>query len=191
VEDLIQLLFFAALIMFALLGRKKKKPPLQQKPRPPRVQPRPRPQREVSDAARVEPQRASSEPAKQKSLAEELFKMLQGQVEGVEPEPTPPAPEPVVFAEEAQSLETLEPAGTTSHQRFHDLYIEELPSEPEPQPHVEPYREELPSEPERQPHVAPYRDQAAARKEQFEFTRKKLQRAFILKEVLGPPKGLE
>ncbi len=180
-EDLIQLLFFAALIMFGLLARKKKKPPIVQKPRPRQVQPRPRPERSVADAAPVAESRAESEPARQRGLAEELFKMLQQQVEPVEREMPPAPPEPAFFEREPETLETLEPAGTTSHDRFHELYVEELPDESPPQPHDE-------SPP--QPHVEPYSDRAE-RKERLALTHKKLQNAFIMKEILGPPKGIE
>ena len=172
-EDLIQLLFFAALIMFGLLARKKKKPPIVQKPRPRQVQPRPSPERRVAEAAPVAESRAESEPARQGGLAEELFKMLQQQVEPVEREIPPAPPEPAFIEREFETLETLEPAGTTSHDRFHELYVEELPDESPPQPHV-----------------APYSDRAE-RKERLALTRKKLQNAVIMKEILGPPKGIE
>ncbi|UCG89149.1 MAG: hypothetical protein JSW71_11670, partial [Gemmatimonadota bacterium] len=58
--------------------------------------------------------------------------------------------------------------------RFHDLYVDEQP-EPEP--------------PEK-PHVRPYEDRAE-RTERLQLTRKKLQHAFIMKEIIGPPKGIE
>jgi len=99
--------------------------------------------------------------------------MLQQQVEPVEREIPPAPPEPAFIEREPETLETLEPAGTTSHDRFHELYVEELPDESPPQPHVEPYSDR------------------AERKERLALTHKKLQNAFIMKEILGPPKGIE
>jgi hypothetical protein len=184
VDELIQLLLFAAIILFGIFGRKKKKPQQAQRPRPRPQQPRPRPRTEmparpsaISEAG-APGATATRTPAKPRGLAEELFHMLQQQMEApqrVEP-PKPervPLPEPVVV-EEAESLETLEPAGEASHRRFHDLYMDQPPSA------------DLTQEPVDKPYEEP-----AARRKRLELTRQKLQHAFIMKEIIGPPKGME
>jgi hypothetical protein len=185
VDDLLQLLFFAALILFALVGsaRKKRRPPVQGPP--PRVR---RPQVEtresVAGTSRVES--AGAPPRRQRGIAQELLELLQERVE-IE-QPTPPAPppppppppprrpprEPVVFRDEAQSLETLEPAGGKSHERFHELYMhgEKMAKGRKPEAHE------------------PYED-LEHRMARLELSRHKLQQAFIMKEILSPPKGLE
>ncbi|UCG88310.1 MAG: hypothetical protein JSW71_07130, partial [Gemmatimonadota bacterium] len=83
-DELIQLLIFGAIILFALLGRKKK-PQQTPKPRPRPQQPRPRPQQprpRPEVPARPEAiQAADRAPPKRRGLAEELFEMLQQQME--------------------------------------------------------------------------------------------------------------
>jgi len=93
-------------------------------------------------------------------------------MEPAKPELVPP-PEPVVV-EVPESLETLEPAGEESHRRFHDLYMDQ------------PSPGDLTEERDDRPYEEP-----AARRKRLELTRKKLQHAFIMKEIIGPPKGIE
>ena len=95
------------------------------------------------------------------------MQLLQGRL----PEPKAseraiPSPEELPEPEEARSLETLEEAGTTSHKRFHDLYME-------PAPIME----------------KPKRDRFT--RARLELRGRSLREAFVLKEVLGPPKGME
>jgi hypothetical protein len=71
-------------------------------------------------------------------------------------------PEP----EEAVSLEVLQPDTAERHQRFHDLYVGQPLGE-------------KPSEPK------------VFRRAQLELSKRSLKQAFVMKEVLGPPKGLE
>ncbi len=57
--------------------------------------------------------------------------MLEGRLPDTVPRPEPmPVAQPEVD-DEAVSLETLEAAGTTSHERFHEKYMDQ---EPEPKP---------------------------------------------------------
>jgi hypothetical protein len=72
------------------------------------------------------------------------------------------APEP----EEAMSLEVTEPDAEQRHQEFHDLYVEQPPVERLSKPEV-------------------------FRRAQLELSKASLRHAFVMKEVLGPPKGLE
>jgi hypothetical protein len=169
VEELVQLIFFAAIILFSIVARKKKRPAAQKPARP-----RPRAQIERDEPQPVQRQRAEAQsvlvkskeerPEAKRGIAEELLEMLQQRIEVPEQQQTPTVPQPVEAAPE--SLETLEPAGGESHERFHERYIDE--------PQVErPYQEH------------------EERKQRLELSRKKLQEAFILKEIIGPPKGIE
>jgi len=174
-DDLIQLLFFAALILFALVGsaRKKKRPPM--KAPPPRVRRPPLERREsVPERSRVESSGAAR-PRQQRSIAQELLELLQERVEIEQPTPpAPPPPPPVVVQDEAQSLETLEPAGGKSHERFHELYMHEEETAKRRKPEtIEPYEE------------------LEEREARMKLSRRGLQHAFIMKEILGPPKGME
>ncbi len=193
-EDLFQILFFAALILFGLLGnarKKKKGRQVQQRPRvrQPPVE-RPEPPRGATRAQSSD----TAPPARQRSIAQELFELLQERVEVEPAPPPPPAPapvtEPVIFEDEAQSLETLEPAGGKSHERFHDLYLAEKEK-------IEPYRLKVPERRgeetamrRREETAIPYED-VEQRKARLELSRHRLQQAFIMKEILSPPKGMQ
>ncbi len=182
-EDLVQLVFFGLLILFGVLSsRKKKKKPPAARPKPRVQQPRPaRPVRERANATAASPgaqsrsvpprqpaiePRASAAPVRDqpRDLAQELMQLLQGRVAEPTPPPvrTPPAvqPEPDV---EALSLEELEPDRAARHERFHELYVKP------PQP------------------TALTRRVASFHRARLELSRKGLRRAFIMKEVLGPP----
>ncbi|MEJ2239988.1 MAG: hypothetical protein P8X82_16985 [Gemmatimonadales bacterium] len=183
-DDLFQLLFFAALILFGLLGsaRKKKKGQQVQPPRRPPVRRPPVERREPAREATRAQSSASAPPPRQRSIAQELFELLQERVD-VEP-PPPPVMEPVVAEDEAKSLETLEPAGGKSHERFHELYVsEEETTKPYERKTATPYKQEKGSE--------SYGEHIDDRKTKLELSRRKLQQAFIMKEILGPPKGME
>ena len=175
-DELIQLLLFAAIILFALFGRKKK-PQQTQKPRPRPQAPRPRLRTDVParQAAASEP--AAARPARRRGLAEDLFEMLQQHMEAPQPRAAPqlemaPPPEPVAV-EIPESLETLEPAGEESHRRFRERYVEPTSGDVTRERKDKPYEE------------------PAERRRRLELTRKKLQHAFVMKEIIGPPKGMQ
>lgn len=71
-------------------------------------------------------------------------------------------PEP----EEAVSLETIEPDTEERHRKFHDLYVSESPGKKRTKAGV-------------------------FRGAQLELSKRSLRHAFVMKEVLGPPKGLD
>jgi type IV secretory pathway VirB10-like protein len=182
-DDLITLVFWGVLILVGILsGRKKKRAEAarRQKPqvrvqRPPRLEaPRtarrptpPRVQAERVPAPRAPARPPTSEPTRRKDLAEELMQFLQGQIA---PEPERPAPpQPVAAPEsfpEARSLEAAEPARAKSHELFHEKYMDEAPVLAGPK-------------------------SKTYRRARLELNKKSLKHAFIMKEVLGPPKGLE
>ncbi|HWP36990.1 MAG TPA: hypothetical protein VNL18_05485, partial [Gemmatimonadales bacterium] len=180
-EDLVQLLIALAVLFGLFGGGKKKKPPEAEQPRQrrPREVRRPEAPRttrvEVRDRAPrgiqptrrpVESREPQAESAPPELLADEIYRILSGEVERrreesleVEtegesleiergrPEFTVRAPvedirsiEQVTEAE-AYSLETLEPAGGASHKAFHAKYMER-PAEASPaaQPEVPPVR---------------------------------------------------
>jgi hypothetical protein len=142
-DDLLQLIFAAALILFGLLGSRKKKPTQQ----PPRRRPAPaaRPAPPPARTARpVPPMRSAAPPAAapqpRDALLEQLQRMLGGQVEAEpleEERPEAVSLEATDVEERrqrvegtsarwaagldrgAESLETLEEAGESSHARFH------------------------------------------------------------------------
>ena len=175
-DDLISLVFFGALILLSLLSGKKKKKRQQQQQRPRVTRPTPEriereragrvPQESQRPVRRSPAQAKAAEPqAEPKDLASELMKLLQGQMTP-EPEPqrAPPEPEPY---DEAESLEELEISSTERHEEFHEKYFDE-------------------------PAIQPKKLRAAAyRRARIEFNNKSLRHAFVMKEVLGPPKGLE
>ena len=173
-DELVQLIFFAAIILFAMLGRKRKKRPPLQEPTQPRptvrtertmpTQSRFVPRRDEAEAQSAPVKSAQQRPEKKRGIAEELLEMLQQRIE-VPEEPSPP-PEPVAVESVPESLETLEPDGAERHERFHELYVDK-------QSGAQPYQER------------------EARGQRLELSRKKLQQAFIMKEVIGPPKGIE
>ena len=181
-DDLFTMVLFGIFILFGLLSaaRKKKSPPGPSpgRPRRPRTvaPPRPRvPRSPTGPVARTGAQRPRTAPptpptparpgpeSTGRGLAEELFDLLRGQVEQIEDKPViVEPPEPVA---EARSLETLEPEGRASHQRFHDLYVDETPTPP-------PGRVEV------------------RRRFRLGTSRQRLRDAIVMNEILGPPKGL-
>jgi len=174
VDELVQLIFFAAIILFGVLGRKKKKRPPIPKPAQPRpavkveqTVPRQPPlsvRREAAEAQSALVRSAQETPTNPGGVAEELLKMLQQRLE-IPEEPEPP-PEPVKVESVPETLETLEPAGGKSHDRFHERYVDKESGD------------------------RPYQ-QREARAQRLVLSRKKLQQAFIMKEIIGPPKGIE
>ena len=129
------------------------------------------------------------------ALADELLVLLKGQTE---PESEAAATLPEVD-DEAQSLETLEPAGQESHERFSERYVEEIPIR---RPYAltdptaaRPYAiQETPAE---RPYLIeevttarPYAVHETFKKRK-RLTRRELRHAFVMREVLGPPKALE
>ena len=153
-DDLLQLVFAAVLILFGLLGGRKKKPtqqPPHRRPTQP-VRPAPPPTR----TARAAPQMRSAPPRpaaprQRDALIEQLQRMLGGQVEAEPLEVD--VPEAVSLeatdVEErrqrvegtsarwaaglergAESLETLEEAGASSHARFHARLQATAPAPP-------------------------------------------------------------
>lgn len=103
---------------------------------------------------------------------EDLYRILTGGEPGgpvVLEEPPPPQVEPPIEAEpleripevEARSLETLEPAGEPSHERFHELYL----GQPQPA-------------------------RRQVRRLRLKLTPANAREAMLWREVLGPPKGL-
>jgi hypothetical protein len=181
-DEFIQLIIFAAIILLsAVFGRKKKKPG-GSAPTAPKA-PRPRP--EVASATREAPskeqprhvvraERPRLEPRKQPGSFREFFDLLQQQAEtatrgeplvleeALEPPPLPPAPVRRERPPGPQSLET-EAAGVRSHSRFHDKYLRPLDAVPENRP----------------PRFILPRDPVS------------LKRAVIWSEILGSPKGME
>lgn len=170
-DELVQLIFFAAIILFGVLGRKRKKRPPLQKPMQPRptvrtertvpTQSRSVPRRDVAEAQSALVKSAQQRPEKKRGIAEELLEMLQQRIE-VPEQPTPP-PEPLAV----ESVpETLESAATERHERFHERYVDKESGD---RPHQE----------------------GKSRKQRLVLSRKRLQQAFIMKEIIGPPKGIE
>ena len=93
-----------------------------------------------------------------------MLEMLQQRLE-VPQEPSAPR-EPLVVESVSETLETLEPAGGESHERFHERYMSKEPGD------------------------RSY-DELKTRKQRLVLSRKKLQQAFIMKEIIGPPKGID
>lgn len=188
-DDLIQLLILAGVGLAWLLGggKTKKRPP-EPRPRRPAPRPAPRPARTVQrhqppTTVVVRPEVPRRQPAD--TMAEEIYRILSGEVEQREREesleildaaeesleivreeaaPTRRTLEKIHEAE-AYSLETLEPAGEESHKRFHEKYATpSLPAQPA-----------QPAEPTRR-----YR---------LTVSPKTLREAMVWREVLGPPKA--
>jgi hypothetical protein len=186
VDDLGQLIFVVLFILFGLISSSKKKS--RPKPRvreiPPSEDGRPLPTEVPGYADKmVRPKRA---------LAEELLAVLQGQ-------PEPESELVVVLPEvddEACSVETLEPAGAETHKRFRERYVDvvlkESPDAVEetatPRPYAikatRPYLVEEATTPQ------PYAVHSTSKRKK-QLTRSELRHAFVMKEVLGPPKALE
>jgi hypothetical protein len=136
-DDLLQLIFAAVLILFGMLGSRKKKPTDQgPRRRPPQTSSPPRPQ----------PPQPRPQPAPQShkdALVQELERLLGTRVEVDEAGDLPEAVSleatdvedrrvrldqestrwAAGLAREEASAETLEEAGTTSHDRFHARYM--------------------------------------------------------------------
>lgn len=148
-DDLLQLIFAAALVLFGLLGgqKKKKRPTTQQPPRP---RPKPAAPRSAAPRPRPAPAPPTSPPApapQRDALVKELERLLGVPVEvegsGAIPEavslertdvedtrvgPELVGPERVStrwtegIDRSETSLETLDEAGAQSHERFHQRY---------------------------------------------------------------------
>ena len=196
-EELGPILVIAYIILMLLTRSKKKEPP---KPRPrqqvPRV-PTVEPSREAAETERpslVKPQQPAPPRAK-RSLAEELLSMLQEQAEH-KPEPVEPLPE---VDDEAVSLEVIEPEVPDRHERFREMYVEEEPVE---RPHiVEEVLAPRPYAVEQSEGGDAYAVEEVVTPEPYaidhprirrkNLSRSELRHAFIMREVLGPPKALE
>ena len=168
-DDLFTLIVFALFVLFGLMSSaKKKRPPQAPRPKPPTSVPTPAPTRPARDLpSRREPERVQVEKPG-RTLAEELLELLKQQAE---PETAaPPVPEPYRpvllpdLDDEARPLESLEPLSAESHEEFHERYV--AAAQP-PEPAGEKRRERRP------------------------LTQKELRRAFVMKEILGPPRGLQ
>jgi hypothetical protein len=206
VEDFGQLIFVVLFILFGLISssKKKKAPPKTRAsgatpaagaaPSRPRV--REVPSTEAESPAPQAPPGPAERPVRPKrALAEELLAFLEGQaVPAEEPVVVPP-----VVEEEAVSIETLQPAGEESHERFREKYVDALPQQtpyaveetlaPRPYaltdaPPERPYLVEKATTPQ------PYAIHDPSKKK-GRLTRSELRHAFVMKEVLGLPKALE
>jgi len=187
VEDLGQLIFVVLFILFGLISSSKKKARTQEG--------------SATEAELLPPQEVSSDAETtvrpKRELAEELLTFLQSQATP-EPEPEPVAVVPEVD-DEARSLETYEPAGEESHERFREKYVdvvpEESPYEVDESPADRPYA--VTDTPVERPYLVedatsprPYAV-TETHKDKRRLTRSELRHAFVMKEVLGPPKALE
>lgn len=178
-DEIIQLIVFAALILLTSVFSRKRKKAGGSAPQIPRA-PRPRPEvaaatREASSGERPHPvvraDRPRMEARKQPGSFREFFEVLQQEAEAAtDGEPLvldePPEPLPAPVRQErppAQTIETLEAAGGKSHERFHDAYIRPIGAPPRNLP----------------PRFVLPRDPVS------------LKRAVIWSEILGSPKGLE
>lgn len=118
------------------------------------------------------PARRTERPRSPESMVRDLVELLAEQQHARTAPSAPQRPEPPIRREavpgieatqvEAISLETLEPAGGASHERFHERYIRALPE----------VRRRA-----RHPLVLAVDDRTAVRK------------AIVWAEILGPPKG--
>jgi hypothetical protein len=213
VDDLGQLIFVVLFILFGLISSSKRKKPSLPKPAArPRQAPRPEAAESGSGLARS---RTPSPPARKsevtaprrqppyteqivepkRAIADELLLLLQG----------PPEPEPARLVtapdmdDEARSLETLEPAGDESHERFRERYVrtstEETPYAVETASADQAYelrRRSVERRDQQGEAVEPEPYYARARfKRKRNLTHQELRHAFVMKEVLGPPKAME
>ncbi len=162
--DLFEIIIFASIFLLSLLFSRKKKRAASgtgtraQSPRQTasRARPRPSPSPRRPAPDQVHP---FAEPLGSRAIAEQILEQFRAAIE-----PPPPPPESVAD-DEAQSVETLEPAGGASHERFHERYIDSTPTAP---PAV--------TKPRRSPLV---------------LRPNTLRQAIIWREVLGPPKGMD
>jgi hypothetical protein len=164
-DGLLEVLVVAGVffLLSALGGGKRKQ---QARPRPdarrPQVPARPRPQTPAPRGRtdRVPgPPAARGEPA---SLTDALFAILRGEV----PETAAPPPRGEFIPEgpEAVSLETLEPAGEASHERFEAKYVD---------------------------HPATFEVQGARRVRRLHVTPRAARDAVVWTAILSKPKGLQ
>ncbi len=213
-EEIGQLLIAVIFILFYALSATRKK----KKPVPPAV--RRRPQQPVFKVARpavtVESNDSEPEPPKppadwqildskqtsaetpverKRSLAEELLGMLQEQAMPV----PPPAEQLYELDDEARSLESVEAGESHTDERAHRALVEELPAESPyavedsqvQQPYaVEKSADEHPYVVEETPAPQPYAIMDTPKRKR-DLTRSELRHAFVMREVLGPPKALE
>ena len=131
--DFVELIIFLAIVFFSLLagGSKKKR----QARGGARSRPQPLPQREERVQRNAAPGGVSSREARAKpparhNLAQQIFDMLSEQLpDAVDQRTREPDPAEAVTLDqvdvEARSLETLEPAGDVSHERFHERYVDD------------------------------------------------------------------
>jgi len=212
VEELGQLAIAVIFILFyAISGLKKKRVPPAKRRRPhqapPAVDAPPDPVEDGDGPPTVSdvwidpsdrpqtPEQAEQPVARKRSLAEELLGMLEGQ--------TTPETAQVVrlpdIDDEAQSLEVLEPADYSRHEQSleHNIEAEQSESpyaiddEPESRPYaVEDAGEERPYVVDDGPASQPY-EILDDRRRKKHLTRSELRHAFVMREVLGPPKALE
>ena len=209
-DDLGQIIFIVLFILFGLISSWKKKgapKPGTQQPggttRPPYGGRSRTPGEAVAPAEADLPVRvgdrenADGTARPKRALAEELLDLLQARTEP-EREPYVMLPE---YDDEAQSLETLEPAGGESHVKFRERYVL---SAQEDSPYVvqrakakagrpyairdtsveRPYAGDEPAIPQ------PYAIYDPSKRKKY-LSRSELRHAFVMKEVLGPPKALQ
>lgn len=180
-EDLVQLLILAGAGLAWLLGSAKtKKAPPRRPPRPPRPPTRP----EVWEVKLPQPPVRVPERRPADSMAEEIYRILSGEVEErdreesleVLREEAAPSRESLeeIREAEAYSLETLEPAGEASHRRFREKYLV-----PTPPPVSVPARATGPG------------TERAARRSVPALGTGSLREAMLWHEILGPPKAFK
>ncbi len=170
-DDLFQVMIVLGIIIFGLLGGRKKKP-RQQRPAGPTTRPR-------QPAGGGPPRQQPTLPPNLQEI-ERILRQGMGLPTQVPRPQRPEEPEepPVKMAAEpeepgvwqagldrqAQTAETLEPAGGASHERFHEQYLERG-----------------------KPLSAPA---TVTRMEGPQFSNAELQRLIVWREILGPPLGL-
>lgn len=156
--NFLQLLFVLAFLLIWVLGGGRRA----------RQSPRPTERDRLGERPRPRPRPDATVPASSHgTTAEELFRILTGEAAAPGPHEADWAEEGQPLEEvhevEARSLETLEPAGERSHQRFREKYMTE-PVAPDQPGDVAAPSTRRPSD---------------------------LRRAIIWREILGPPKGLQ
>lgn len=214
-EELGQLVLAVAFILFyAISGSKRKK----KKPVPPAVRRRPQqaPPKVVRPADAVErpdikpeppdvlaewqvadntPPQADRPVERKRTLAEELLGMMQEQVK---PVPVPAVQLPEVD-DEAQSLETVESTDLQSPEPIRRSPVENVPADSPyavedtkvPRPYaVDEVPDERPYVIEETRAPQPYAIPDSPRRKR-DLSRSELRHAFVMREVLGPPKALE
>jgi len=212
VEELGQLVFIVLFILFGLLSGKRKKRPDASEPRARSSTIEERPdviaQQDIAGEPETgtEPDEVVSVPSsagnrievegRRRNLADELLNMLQGA-----PEPTGSATVSLPpVDDEAQSLEDLQPIGWAREEfeqedafeiRRHEAAQSAEPAAELPRPYavrgrssLRPYQVEETLEPE------PYAIKPK-RGRRRDLSRSELRHAFVMREVLGPPKALE